>query len=40
MFDQDILIADLRFEIKVLKDKLEAFESGEKYIQMEKEFLR
>jgi hypothetical protein len=40
MFDQDILIADLRFEIKVLKDKLEAFESEEKYIQMEKEFLR
>ncbi|MBR6230066.1 MAG: hypothetical protein IKQ97_10045 [Eubacterium sp.] len=40
MFDQDMLIADLRFEIKALKDKLEAFESGEKYIQMEKEFLR
>lgn len=40
MFDQSISIADLRFENKILKDKLEAFESGEKYVQMEKEFHR
>lgn len=40
MFDQDILIADLRFEVKVLRDEVEAFKSGEKYVRMEEEFHR
>ena len=38
MYEKDILIADLRFEIKLLKDKVKAFESGEKYIRMKEEF--
>lgn len=40
MFNQDILIADLRFEVKVLRDEVEAFKSGEKYVRMEEEFHR
>ena len=29
-------ISDLRFQVKILKDKVTAFESGEKYIQMKR----
>ena len=38
MFEGEIKIADLQLEIKNLKDRVEAFESGEKYIRMTEEF--
>ena len=37
MFNDDITRADLLFQIRLLKDKVEAFESGEKYIRMKEE---
>lgn len=37
MFKDDITRADLLFQIRLLKDKVGAFESGEKYIQMQEE---
>lgn len=37
MFNKEILIADLRFENKILRDKVKAFESGEKYVRMDQE---
>ena len=37
MFKDDITRADLLFEIKLLKDKVAAFENGEKYIRMKEE---
>ena len=38
MFNQSVYISDLLFRIKVLEDKVAAFESGEKYTRMEKEY--
>ena len=40
MFDWDIERADLLFQIKILRDQVRAFESGEKYIRMKEEFHR
>lgn len=37
MFNKEILIADLKFENKILRDKVKAFESGEKYARMDRE---
>lgn len=37
MFYDDITRSDLLFQIKLLKDKVAAFESGEKYIRMKEE---
>ena len=37
MYEKEILIADLRFQIKLYKDRVDAFESGEKYRAMKKE---
>lgn len=37
MFKDDITHSDLLFQIKLLKDKVKAFESGEKYIRMQEE---
>lgn len=37
MFNDDITRADLLFQIRLLKDKVEAFESGEKYVRMKEE---
>ncbi|MCC8127696.1 MAG: transposase [Clostridiales bacterium] len=40
MYDQQIRTSDLLFNIKLLKDKVTAFESGEKYQQIQKEHRR
>ena len=37
MFDQTWKISDLLFHMKLLKDKVNAFESGEKYVQMQEQ---
>lgn len=37
MSSQSVYISDLLFRIKILKDKVAGFESGEKYIQMQKQ---
>ena len=37
MFDQTFKVSDLLFHMKLLKDKVRAFESGEKYIQMQEQ---
>lgn len=38
MSSQTIYISDLLFQIKLLKDQVAAFESGEKYIRMQEEY--
>ena len=38
MFYQTFQISDLLFQLKLLKDKVAGFESGEKYARMRKEF--
>ena len=38
MFEREIRTADLQLIIKNLKDRVEAFESGEKYLRMKEEF--
>ena len=37
MFDQTFKVSDLLFHMKLLKDKVNAFESGEKYVQMQEQ---
>lgn len=37
MFEHSSLVSDLLFQVKLLKDKVTGFESGEKYIRMEEE---
>ena len=37
MFDRTFKISDLLFHMKLLRDKVNAFESGEKYIQMQEQ---
>ena len=37
MFEHSSLVSDLLFQVKLLKDKVTGFESGDKYIRMEEE---
>lgn len=40
MYEDTLDRSDLLFKLKLYKDKVAAFESGEKYIRMEKESKR